>query len=111
MAGEWVGKDGKLHGPHVCPCHRVGMIGCPDCAGSGTGSNGRDCLTCFGSGRVREAGALLKTPRVFLGLLDPQGYPLCLRCKSRIEDPDRVYCPPCAEMARKEWNAAMREKQ
>lgn len=78
MAGEWIGPDGRLHGPSVCECHRE--------HGSTT---------------------YLVNARRMIGLIDEAGYALCSRCKARLEDDTKLYCLSCDEMIVKERMAGI----
>jgi exosome complex RNA-binding protein Csl4 len=40
----------------------------------------------------------LEAARRVAGLIDSAGYALCARCKSRLENDGKVYCPSCEEI-------------
>lgn len=53
----------------------------------------------------------LEAARRMAGLIDDAGYPLCARCKSRLEDETKVLCPSCDEMVYRERLAGWKSEK
>ena len=52
----------------------------------------------------------LEAARRVAGLIDSAGYALCARCKSRLEDEEKILCPSCAEVAELEREAGFKNE-
>jgi exosome complex RNA-binding protein Csl4 len=59
---------------------------------------------------MSERGKSVEHARKFLGLIDDQGYALCSRCRSRLEDEGKLYCFSCDEIIRQERAAGVFKK-